>query len=71
MKFPIDVRIVCATHQDLQALIGEAVSARISITGWPRSWWTIPPLRDARRRCMLLAHSFVQALCQRTGRALA
>src|SRR5690606_462168 len=57
---PIDVRIVCATHRDLKALIKdhqlrEDLYYRISVIPL-----LVPPLRDRREDIPLLAHYFLQ-----------
>ena len=52
-EIPVDVRVVCATHQDLKGLIAEqAASARTCTTAWPRSSSTSPRCVPARAtRC--------------------
>ena len=59
-EIPVDVRVVCATHQNLKALIADGRFredlyyrlAEISVTA--------PPLRERIGDAVLLAHAFVQ-----------
>jgi two-component system, NtrC family, response regulator len=58
-EIPVDVRVVCATHQDLQALIGEGrfredLYYRISEVSI-----RIPPLRDREGEAAVLARHFL------------
>lgn len=69
-EIPVDVRVVCATHQDLQAKIAagefrEDLYYRISeITV------QIPPLREREGDPLLLARSFLDRSCKEHGRTL-
>ena len=69
-EIPVDVRIVCATHQDLHAKIAagefrEDLYYRISeITVH------IPPLREREGDPLLLARSFLDHSCKEHGRSL-
>ncbi len=69
-EIPVDVRVVCATHQDLQAKIAagefrEDLYYRISeIT------IQIPPLREREGDAVLLARSFLDQFGKEQGRSL-
>jgi two-component system NtrC family response regulator len=69
-EIPVDVRVVCATHQDLQAKIAagefrEDLYYRISeIT------IQIPPLREREGDVILLARSFLDHFGKEQGRSL-
>lgn len=69
-EIPVDVRIVCATHQDLNTLgkVGEFREdlyyrlAEIVVN--------IPPLRERIGDAILLAHAFVRRFSQEQNRAM-
>ena len=69
-EIAVDVRVVCATHQDLRRLIEagrfrEDLFYRISeIT------INIPPLREREGDSILLAHAFLEKFSQQYGKAL-
>ncbi len=68
-SIPVDVRVVCATHRDLQALIGkglfrEDLYYRISEITIP-----IPPLRERREDIIVLARALLNALTRKQKRA--
>jgi two-component system NtrC family response regulator len=67
-EIPIDVRVVCATHQDLQALIGEARFREDLYYRLAEIVVTIPPLRAREGDASLLAHSFVKRFAAEQGR---
>ena len=58
-EIPVDVRIVCATHQDLKALIKENRFREDLFYRLAEIVVTIPPLRDRAGDPALLAHAFV------------
>src|SRR5579875_1867926 len=67
---PVDVRIVCATHQDLPALIRagrfrEDLFYRVSEVSI-----RLPPLRDRTGDAVLLARHFLEQAAARHGRAV-
>ena len=68
-EIPIDVRVVCATHQDLQALIGEARFREDLYYRLAEIVVTIPPLRAREGDVALLAHSFVKRFAGEQGRS--
>lgn len=59
-EIPVDVRIVCATHQDLKTLIKEGRFREDLFYRLAEIVVEIPPLRDRLGDVSLLAHSFVK-----------
>lgn len=58
-EIPVDVRIICATHQDLKTLIKEGRFREDLYYRLAEIVVTIPPLRDRAGDPALLAHAFV------------
>ncbi|HQU15304.1 MAG: PEP-CTERM-box response regulator transcription factor [Chromatiales bacterium 21-64-14] len=70
-EIPVDVRVVCATHRDLAALIAaqefrEDLYYRISEIAI-----RIPPLRDRAGDVLMLARHFLERFARQEGRVLA
>lgn len=68
-EIPVDVRIICATHQDLNKLMEtgqfrEDLYYRLSEIVVP-----IPPIRDRIGDAVLLAHHFKNKFCAKEGKA--
>ena len=59
-EIAIDVRVVCATHQDLGALIKEARFREDLYYRLAEIVVDIPPLRERRGDAVLLAHAFLK-----------
>ncbi len=59
-EIPIDVRIICATHQDLKTLIKEGRFREDLFYRLAEIVIDIPPLRDRVGDSALLAHAFVR-----------
>ena len=59
-EIPVDVRIVCATHQDLKTLIKEGRFREDLYYRLAEIVVEIPPLRDRLGDVSLLAHAFVK-----------
>jgi two-component system NtrC family response regulator len=59
-EIPIDVRVVCATHQDLTALIKESRFREDLYYRLAEIVVEIPPLRNRRGDAVLLAHAFLK-----------
>jgi len=59
-EIPVDVRIVCATHQDLKSLIKEGRFREDLFYRLAEIVVEIPPLRDRLGDVSLLAHAFVK-----------
>ncbi len=69
-EIPVDVRVVCATHQDLEGLIRagkfrEDLYYRISEIAL-----RIPPLRERQGDAIMLARSFFERVVKEQGRRL-
>ena len=54
---PVDVRVVCATNRDLQASIAAGQFRQDLFYRISEVTVQIPPLRDARRRLLVIAHA--------------
>jgi two-component system NtrC family response regulator len=59
-EIPVDVRIVCATHQDLKALIKEGKFREDLFYRFAEIVVSLPPLRDRQGDAALLSHAFVR-----------
>ena len=59
-EIPVDVRIVCATHQDLKALIREGRFREDLYYRLAEIVVSLPPLRERQGDAALLAHAFVR-----------
>src|SRR5437764_8528832 len=60
-EIPVDVRVVCATHQDLKAMIGEGRFREDLYYRLAEIVIDIPALRSRKGDAVLLAHAFVRA----------
>ena len=67
-EIPVDVRIVCATHQDLNALIKENRFREDLFYRLAEIVVAIPPLRDRAGDAALLAHAFVHRFATEQNR---
>jgi two-component system NtrC family response regulator len=67
-EVPVDVRIVCATHQKLKDLITEGRFREDLFYRLSEIVITIPPLRDRNGDAALLAHHFKNKFCAQEGR---
>ena len=68
-EIPVDVRIVCATHQDLKALISEGRFREDLFYRLAEIVVNIPPLRERKGDAALLAHAFVRRFSTEQNRA--
>jgi two-component system NtrC family response regulator len=59
-EIPVDVRVVCATHRDLQALIASGQFREDLYYRLAEIVVEIPPLRDRSGDSVLLAHAFLK-----------
>ena len=69
-EIPVDVRVVCATHQDLKTLIQEGRFREDLYYRLAEIVVNIPPLRARTGDAVLLAHAFLRRFAQeqrRTG----
>ncbi|MDR0578156.1 MAG: PEP-CTERM-box response regulator transcription factor [Candidatus Accumulibacter sp.] len=67
-EIPVDVRIVCATHQDLQALLREGRFREDLYYRLAEIVVSLPPLRDRPGDAALLAHAFARRFADEHGR---
>ena len=67
-EIPVDVRIVCATHQDLKVLSKESRFREDLYYRLAEIVVDIPPLRSRVGDAALLAHSFVRKFAQEQNR---
>lgn len=67
-EIPVDVRIVCATHQDLKALIKEGRFREDLYYRLAEIVVNIPPLRERQGDAALLAHAFVRRFSEEQKR---
>jgi two-component system NtrC family response regulator len=68
-EIPVDVRIVCATHQNLRALIAEGRFREDLFYRLAEIVITVPPLRDRTGDAALLAHAFARRLADQHKRS--
>jgi two-component system NtrC family response regulator len=68
VEIAIDARIVCATHQDLQALVREGRFREDLYYRLSEIVLAIPPLRERVGDSVLLAHHFKNRACKVEGR---
>ncbi len=68
-EIPVDVRVVCATHQDLKSLIKEARFREDLYYRLAEIVINIPPLRARNGDAVLLAHAFLRRFAQEQRRA--
>ena len=68
-EIPVDVRIVCATHQNLMALARENKFREDLYYRLAEIVVDIPPLRERVGDAALLAHAFVRKFAQANNRA--
>jgi two-component system, NtrC family, response regulator len=59
-EIPVDVRVVCATHRDLRAMIGDGRFREDLYYRLAEIVVDIPPLRQRQGDAVLLAHAFVR-----------
>ena len=69
-EIAVDVRVVCATHQDLSRLISEGRFREDLFYRISEITISIPPLRAREGDALLLAHAFLEKFAQQYGKAL-
>ncbi|HET7162123.1 MAG TPA: PEP-CTERM-box response regulator transcription factor [Rhodanobacteraceae bacterium] len=69
-QIPVDVRIICATHQDLQVLITEGRFREDLFYRVSEVTLRLPALRDRAGDVTLLARHFLEQAASRHGRAV-
>ncbi|MFW5454074.1 PEP-CTERM-box response regulator transcription factor [Thioalkalivibrio sulfidiphilus] len=67
-EIPVDVRVVCATHQDLSALIEEGRFREDLYYRISEMTVTIPPLRERSGDTLLLARTLLERFAKEQGR---
>jgi two-component system, NtrC family, response regulator len=67
-EIPVDVRIICATHQNLKALAASGKFREDLYYRLSEIVLTIPPLRDRNGDAVLLAQHFKNRFCTQEGR---
>lgn len=69
-EVPVDVRVVCATHQDLAIMIKEGRFREDLYYRLSEITISIPPLRERHGDAVLLGHAFMERMAREQGRAL-
>ena len=69
-EIAVDVRIICATHQNLKKLIEEGRFREDLYYRLSEIVIAIPPLRERPGDAALIAHALVQKFCVQEGRSL-
>ena len=69
-EIAVDVRVVCATHQDLQAQIKAGRFREDLFNRLSEIVVNIPPMRDREGDPTLLAHAFLEKFSKSQGRSL-
>ncbi len=69
-EIPVDVRVVCATHQDLRRLIGEGRFREDLFYRISEVTINIPPLRERPGDAVLLAHAFLERYAEQFKKAV-
>jgi two-component system, NtrC family, response regulator len=69
-EIPVDVRVVCATHQDLPALIKATRFREDLFYRLSEIVVNIPPMREREGDPTLLAHAFLEKFSKSQGRSL-
>ncbi|MBU1664799.1 MAG: PEP-CTERM-box response regulator transcription factor [Gammaproteobacteria bacterium] len=69
-EIPVDVRVVAATHQNLEELIKDGRFREDLFYRLSEIAIRIPPLRERQGDLSLLAHAFLERFAQTQGRAL-
>ncbi len=68
-EIAVDVRVVCATHQDLAALIKDGRFREDLFYRLSEIVVKIPPMREREGDPTLLAHAFLDKFCKSQGRS--
>ncbi len=69
-EIPVDVRVVCATHQDLRRLIEQGRFREDLFYRISEITINIPPLKEREGDALLLAHAFLEKYNTQYGKAL-
>ncbi len=68
-EVPVDVRVICATHRDLPALVASGAFRADLYYRVSRFVLKVPPLRERRAEIPVLAQLFARSFAQATGDA--
>lgn len=68
-EIPVDVRVICATHRDLEQMIKEEKFREDLFYRISEITISIPPLRERSGDALLLAKSFLEKFCKMQGRS--
>lgn len=68
-QIAVDVRVVCATHRNLDELLKARLFREDLFYRLSQIVINIPPLRERKGDAALLAHHFVSVVCQQDGRS--
>ncbi len=69
-EIPVDVRVVCATHQNLHDLIKQGRFREDLYYRLSEISINIPPLREREGDAALLAHALLEKFCRQQGRSI-
>ncbi len=69
-EIPVDVRVICATNQDPQTLIGEGLFREDLYYRVSEITINIPPLREREEGRLILARTLLQKYCDKQKRAI-
>ncbi len=69
-EIPVDVRVICATHQNLQALIDDGQFREDLYYRISEITLQIPPLREREGDDLMLARVFLDRFCSEHGQSL-
>ena len=69
-EIPVDVRVICATHQDLQKLIADVAFREDLYYRISEVTITIPPLRERDGDVVLIAKAFLNNCNQQHGKSI-
>ncbi len=69
-EIPVDVKVVCATHQNLQGMVAEKSFREDLFYRISEITINIPPLRDRGEDVLLLSRAFLHSFNQQFGRTI-
>jgi len=69
-EIPVDVRIVCATHRNIEEMIKEGEFREDLYYRLSEIVMTIPPLKDREGDSIILSNAFLQRFNQQQGRSI-
>ena len=69
-EIPVDVKVICATHQDLQGMVTEKSFREDLFYRISEVTINIPPLRERGEDVLLLARAFLNSFAKQFGRPI-